>query len=86
MSAADLSKALRAEADVIANVRYELRAGDNDRDDRLYPQLNNASDLVRILARLVEGKSMHEAFGAPGDFGYETPIGAALARYYSASR
>jgi len=25
---------------------------------------------------------LHGAFGAPGDFGYETPIGSALARLY----
>jgi hypothetical protein len=86
MSAAALVKALRAEADAIADVRCELRAGDTDRDERLYPKLNNASELVRILARLVEGRSIHQAFGAPGDFGYDTPIGAALSAYYSSPR
>lgn len=84
MSAAELSKALRDEADTIANVRYELRAADTTFGDGLYPKLNNACELVRILARLVEGNSIHEAFGAPGDFGYGTPIGSALHHFYSA--
>ena len=75
MSAALLGKALRGEADKIYNVRNELRDGDSERDDRLYRDLNNAAELARILARIIEGKSISEAFGAPGDFGYDTPIG-----------
>lgn len=44
-----------------------------------------AVELVRCLRRLADGRTkgeIHNAFGAPGDFGYETPIGAALARVY----
>lgn len=81
---ADLTKSLRAEANKIANVRIELRECETDRDERLARDLNNAAEWPRVLARLVEGKSIHEAFGAPGDFGYDTPIGAALSCYYSA--
>lgn len=47
--------------------------------------LREAIELVRVLRRLVLGRSafeLHEAFGAPGDFGYETPIGAALNTVY----
>lgn len=84
MSAAELGKALRCEAEKIANVRNELRDSDADRDDRLYRELNQSAELVRVLARIIEGKSVREAFGAPGDFGYETPIGSALYQYYSA--
>ena len=36
-------------------------------------------ELVCVLARVVEGKSLDRAFGAPGDWGYGTPIGDALA-------
>lgn len=34
-----------------------------------------ACELIRVLARIVEGKSIDKAFGAPGDWGYGTPIG-----------
>lgn len=47
--------------------------------------LREAIELVRCLRRLTRGRSpdeLHAAFGAPGDFGYETPIGDALARTY----
>jgi hypothetical protein len=81
-AASDLGNVLRDEAVKIANVRNELRDSDADRDDRLARDLRDASELVRVLARMVEGKSIYEAFGAPGDFGYETPIGSALYRYY----
>ena len=37
----------------------------------------DASELLRVLARIVEGKSIDQAFGAPGDWGYGTPIGDA---------
>ena len=77
-----LGRALRDEAAKVANVRSELRDGDGDRDDRLYRDLDLAAELLRVLARIIEGKPLHVAFGAPGDFGYETPIGAALYRYY----
>lgn len=83
MSAVHLGKVLRAEADKIADVRNELRESDAERDERLARQLNEAAELVRVLARLVEGMSVHAAFGAPGDFGYDTPIGSALNHYYS---
>jgi hypothetical protein len=85
MSAAiELGKALRAEAEKVSHVRYELRdsSDESERDDRLYRDLDQSAELVRVLARIIEGKSIHEAFGSPGDFGYETPIGSALYRYY----
>lgn len=36
-------------------------------------------ELLRVLARVVEGRPLSRAFGAPGDWGYNTPIGEALA-------
>ncbi len=36
-------------------------------------------ELLRCLARMIEGKAVEKAFGAPGDWGYGTPIGDALA-------
>lgn len=47
--------------------------------------LREAVELVRCLRRLLDGRDVleiHRAFGAPGDFGYETPIGEALAKTY----
>lgn len=42
-------------------------------------EVRDVGELLRVLARLVEGKELHNAFGAPGDWGYGTPIGDALA-------
>lgn len=47
----------------------------------LTARLREAQTLVGCLRRLTRGRSvraLHDAFGAPGDFGYETPLGAAL--------
>lgn len=47
--------------------------------------LREAVELVRCLRRLVPEvpvTDLHRAFGAPGDFGYETPIGDALSTVY----
>lgn len=41
--------------------------------------------LASCLRRLTRGRTvaeLHAAFGAPGDFGYETPIGEALSKAY----
>jgi hypothetical protein len=50
-----------------------------------YHLLREAIEIVRCARRMVPActlEQVHKAFGAPGDFGYETPIGAALARVY----
>lgn len=47
--------------------------------------LREAVVLVGCLRRLVASRTtreLHTAFGAPGDFGYETPLGDALASLY----
>ena len=44
-----------------------------------YREHFHEAELIRVLARLVEGKSLQQAFGAPGDWGYQHPIGNALA-------
>lgn len=46
-----------------------------------------AAELIGCLRRLVAGASisyadLQRAFGAPGNWGYETPIGDALAQVY----
>lgn len=47
--------------------------------------LRECVELSRCLRRLTQGldvAAIHAAFGAPGDFGYESAIGDALARTY----
>lgn len=59
------------------------RAEDVHIGESVDPQLySDAKDLLRALARIVNGESLHSAFGAPGDWGYQTPIGRALAEVY----
>lgn len=62
MNNPELAKALRAKAD-------------EDRRTKEGAEDHEASELIRVLARVVEGKSLDKAFGAPGDWGYGTPIG-----------
>lgn len=60
--------------DGVASEIYDLTA-----------RLRVAVELVRCLRRLAEGRTvadLHRAFGAPGDWGYSTPLGDALARLY----
>jgi|MudIll2142460700_1097286.scaffolds.fasta_scaffold149551_2 hypothetical protein len=48
-------------------------------------ELRESVELVRCLIRLVDGRTvreLHQAFGAPGDFGYESVVGAALDATY----
>jgi hypothetical protein len=40
---------------------------------------SDMDELLLVLARIVEGRGLSSAFGAPGDWGYGTPIGDALA-------
>lgn len=41
--------------------------------------LCDVKDLLGVLAHIVDGKPVDKAFGSPGDWGYSTPIGSALA-------
>lgn len=45
---------------------------------------DDASELLRVLARLLEGRDVYSAFGAPGDWGYGTRVGDALSVLYRA--
>jgi hypothetical protein len=40
---------------------------------------SDVSEMLCVLARMVQGVEMERAFGAPGDWVYDTPIGDALA-------
>jgi predicted RNase H-like nuclease (RuvC/YqgF family) len=64
-----------------------VREAEDDNSDLegVAEDLREAFELVRCLRRLLDGRTVqeiHRAFGAPGDFGYETPIGKALSRLY----
>lgn len=68
-------------------VRLRELATDDTEDEvaDLTRDLYRAVELIGCLRRLVDGRTadeIHDAFGAPGDWGYETPVGAALARLY----
>lgn len=67
--------ALVAAIDERAN---EIYAGEGCSQD-----LADAKDLARALARMLAGQSVRVAFGSPGDWGYSTPVGKALAQLYS---
>lgn len=77
-----LAKALRKYADAVNAVHCSLRDG-IDESCQLSQKMNDAPELIRVLARIVEGKTIAEAFGAPGDWGYGTPIGNALFQHYN---
>lgn len=49
-------------------------------------QLDHAGLALEVLAHVVSGKTIERAFGAPGDWGYGTPIGNGLRAMLSAPR
>lgn len=71
MNTKSLAMALRNKAVELRNVNVTTAQEDQT--------LRDAADLIRVLAHVIEGKLIAKAFGAPGDWGYETPLGAALA-------
>lgn len=76
----DLLAALSAEQQRYRKVMENLK----DRNPAR-AALSTADELVGCLRRLTERATRDEvyrAFGAPGDFGYHTPIGAALSAFY----
>lgn len=67
MNAALLAKAIREKANFLAQ------------PDPLTKADADTAELLNVLARVLEGKPLSRVFGAPGDWGYGTPIGGALA-------
>lgn len=68
---------------IISQAEYfdDLAEGTADTDTRI--ALRDAANLTTTLARLVNGNGFRAAFGAPGDWGYSTPIGKMLFKTYS---
>lgn len=75
MNTAKLVTVLRDKAEEIQKLE--------DLDDR---NRLDVAELLRVLARMVDGKDVYRAFGAPGDWGYGTPIGDALKEAYAPKR
>ncbi len=70
-----LAAVVRAQADALIERSYDLQ-------EEIPPDLQrltkDVAELARVLARVLEGKPALRAFGAPGDWGYGTPMGKAL--------
>jgi hypothetical protein len=65
--------------------KLESFADEDDEARKSARELREAVEMVRVLRRIVPScdlKAIHSAFGAPGDFGYDTPVGDALSRLY----
>lgn len=69
MNKVELSKAIRERARKLMD-EGPVTMGDLADED---------GELLICLARIVEGKPVERAFGSPGDWGYNHPIGRALA-------
>lgn len=82
---AELAKVVRKMAAALNEARDTVRDL-NDQSDKLDEAAGtmfDAAELVLCLARMLEGKDVHAAFGAPGDWGYHTAIGQTLYRLYT---
>lgn len=78
----DLARAVRAHADSLHDRAYLLQ---EEIPEDLYRLARDAAELGRVLARVIEGKPIDRAMGAPGDWGYSHPIGKALAAMYASA-
>jgi hypothetical protein len=72
MSAAVLARVVRARGELLLDMSRERDDGPAARIMR------DQAELASVLARILEGKPVLRAFGAPGDWGYDHPIGQAL--------
>jgi len=82
-----LEKAIYDEERAVRDAIDRLRVVSDASDDleAIADSLRLSHALLGCLRRLTRGRTvqeLHAAFGAPGDYGYETPVGDALARAY----
>ena len=66
----------------IRTLRSEVGDYQNERmvhDDPDYQNIEDARGLLSVLANIVDGMPIDRAFGSPGDWGYGTSIGNAIA-------
>lgn len=83
-----LGSVIREHADHVERLRDGIVPDDRlptEREQRQLDVLRDAEELIRTLSRMVDGKPLPRAFGAPGDWGYGKPIGDALAAHYAES-
>jgi len=81
----DLVRAVAAVERDARRVRDRLRDAEDITTTAEENTLALVAELAGCLRRLLPGRTVseiHNAFGAPGDFGYETALGDALARFY----
>jgi hypothetical protein len=71
----DLATAVRAQAGALTDRSHDLQ---EDIPSDLHRLTRNVAELALVLARVLEGKPILRAFGAPGDWGYGTPMGEAV--------
>lgn len=71
MSAAALARVVRERGDALLDMSRDME-GESAR------LLRDNAELSCVLARVLEGKNVLRAFGAPGDWGYQDAIGKAL--------
>lgn len=71
----ELAAAVRAQADALIDRSYELQ---EEIPSDLHRLSKDVAELSLVLARVLEGKPFLRAFGAPGDWGYGTPMGEAV--------
>jgi len=76
MNAALLAKAIGNKANALMDAAYDSQ---DDIPRERFALMRDVAELAHCARRMVEGKSITRAFGAPGDWGYGTPIGDALA-------
>lgn len=74
----NLSRALRGYYNRMMNAREK-----HEEDAELRRLLFDGAEFAAVLARIVEGQDVRRAFGAPGDWGYETAIGDGLFEFLS---
>lgn len=67
-----LARTVRTRAEALCDLAWEHQ---ECIPSDIYQLSREVSELARVLARVVEGKDVLRAFGAPGDWGYGTPIG-----------
>ncbi len=85
----ELIKALTTRERAYADAIDKLRTLATDQTENevydLTSTLRDSIEVARCARRMLTGRTVrevHQAFGAPGDWGYETPIGAALSDLY----
>jgi hypothetical protein len=70
-----LATVVRAQADALIERSYDLQ---EDIPADLHRLSKDVAELALVLARVLEGEPILRAFGAPGDWGYGTPMGEAI--------